>query len=143
MQETALATARQCEPDDPAGIGRWLYRVAVRQSLLYRRRVGRYARRIERFANISPTCGGDEQTLAIPERLVIASEQRRLVNAALETLHRGDCEILLLKYIENWSCRQIADHLGISESAVKSRLLRARNALRRELLRINEDWVVP
>jgi len=40
---------------------------------------------------------------------------------------------LLLKYTENWSYRQLADHLGLSASAVEARLHRARQKLRRQL----------
>ena len=42
MQEVALAAMTQRSPlADPSKIGAWLHRLAVRQSLLYRRRVGR------------------------------------------------------------------------------------------------------
>jgi len=42
MQEVALAAVRQKAPiEDRAKIGSWLYRVAVMQSLLYRRSRGR------------------------------------------------------------------------------------------------------
>ena len=50
---------------------------------------------------------------------------------------RGDAEILLLKYSEDWSYRQMAEHLGMSESAVEARLHRARQKLRSELRRID------
>ena len=39
----------------------------------------------------------------------------------------------MLKYTENWSYRQLVEHLGISNSAVESRLHRARQRLRDEL----------
>ena len=48
-------------------------------------------------------------------------------------LPRRDAEILLLKYTESWSYRRLAQHLGITESAVEARLHRARNRLRKEL----------
>jgi RNA polymerase sigma-70 factor (ECF subfamily) len=35
-----------------------------------------------------------------------------------------------LKYTENWSYRQMAERLGISQSAVEARLFRARERLR-------------
>ena len=44
-----------------------------------------------------------------------------------------DAEILMLKYTEDWSYRALADHLGISHSAVEARLHRARQRLRDEL----------
>ena len=36
----------------------------------------------------------------------------------------------MLKYTEDWSYRALAEHLGISESAVETRLHRARGRLR-------------
>ena len=48
-------------------------------------------------------------------------------------LARRDKEILLLKYTEAWSYRQLADYLGISTSAIEARLHRARQRLRDEL----------
>jgi RNA polymerase sigma-70 factor (ECF subfamily) len=47
----------------------------------------------------------------------------------------------VLKYTEHWSYRQLAEHLGATESAVEARLHRARARLREELgrLRLNED----
>ena len=55
-------------------------------------------------------------------------ESARILAQELE-----DGEILLLKYTEDWSYRQLAAHLGISESAVEARLHRARQRLRSEL----------
>ena len=49
-----------------------------------------------------------------------------LVRRSLACLPRRDAEILLLKYTENWSYRQLAEHLGLSTSAVEARLHRAR-----------------
>jgi RNA polymerase sigma-70 factor (ECF subfamily) len=41
---------------------------------------------------------------------------------------------LLLKYTEGWSYEQLAQHLGVSIKTIEYRLLRARNALRTELM---------
>ena len=42
----------------------------------------------------------------------------------------------MLKYGEQWSYRLIAERLGISEKAVDSRLMRARDRMRHELLEL-------
>jgi RNA polymerase sigma-70 factor (ECF subfamily) len=44
-----------------------------------------------------------------------------------------DAEILLLKYTEDWTYRQLAEHLGQSASAVEARLHRARKKMRCQL----------
>ena len=42
MQEVALAAVRQSAPlKDPTKVAPWLYRLAIRQTLLYRRKAGR------------------------------------------------------------------------------------------------------
>jgi DNA-directed RNA polymerase specialized sigma24 family protein len=40
----------------------------------------------------------------------------------------------LLKYTEDWSYKQIADHLGMTEAAVEAKLHRARKRMRSELM---------
>jgi RNA polymerase sigma-70 factor (ECF subfamily) len=56
-----------------------------------------------------------------------------MVRSAIRSIPRREAEMLLLKYTEHWSYEQLAQHLGVSESAVESRLHRARARLRREL----------
>src|SRR6185437_3740513 len=51
MQEVALAAVAQRAPlAQPARAAAWLYRLAVRQALLYRRRAGRQRRLVVRYA---------------------------------------------------------------------------------------------
>ena len=65
--------------------------------------------------------------------MLLLAERRTLVRDAVEGLPRRDREILLLKYTEDWSYRELAGHLGVSESAVEARLHRARQRLRRAI----------
>lgn len=133
MQEVSLAAVQQRWPlRDREKVGPWLYRVAVTQSLLYRRKMGRRRKLTDRYANrYRPT----EQDGRQPDPLgwLLAEERRNQVREGLRRLARRDAEILLLKYTEDWSYRELAKHLGISESAVEARLHRARQRLRAEL----------
>jgi len=134
MQEVALAAVRQQAPlVDPTKTAPWLYRLAVRQVLLYRRAVGRRRKLTERVAEGGTSNWRD--AAGDPLDWLIAKEERDLVWAALRRLKPRDAEMLLLKYGEDWSYRQIAEHLGVSRGAVESRLHRARAKLRRELER--------
>ena len=76
-----------------------------------------------------------ESNFREPEPLdwLLADERRDAVRSALERLRDQDRELLLLKYTEEWKYQQIAEHLGITETAVEARLHRARKRLRREL----------
>lgn len=133
LQEVSLAAVRQRSPlADPTKVAPWLYRLAVTQSLLYRRRQGRRRKLTDRYAQrFCPTEADHRQ----PDPLgwLLADERRKLVRDALDRLPQRDAEILLLKYTEDWSYREIADRLGASESAVETRLHRARQRLRKEL----------
>jgi RNA polymerase sigma factor (sigma-70 family) len=65
---------------------------------------------------------------------MIASEQARALSEALSNLPEETREVLTLFYREEQSVAQVASLLDLSETAVKKRLSRAREALRAGLL---------
>ena len=133
MQEVALAAVRQRAPiNDPAKVAPWLYRLAVMHSLMFRRKMGRGRKLTNRYAERFQPTERDTRTVE-PLDWLVADERRGMVRQALDKLPKRDAEILLLKYTEDWSYQQIADQLGISESAVEARLHRARKRMRSEL----------
>jgi len=85
----------------------------------------------------------DESEVALAERLVnsgsspsarvLRAELRERVQAALESLEPRDREVLVLRYLEQLTSKEIAAVLGISEAAVKARHRRALERLRRRL----------
>src|SRR5260221_5863087 len=85
MQEVALAAVAQKAPlNDPARVGAWLYRIAVRQVLLYRRRRGRQRRLIGNYAGLH------RNVAAAPDPLdwLLRDERSRLLREALGRLPR-------------------------------------------------------
>lgn len=133
MQEVALAAVRQQAPLAEAGsAGPWLYRLAVLQSLLYRRRQGRGRKLADRYAQRLRERQHAERA-SEPLDWLLADELRGAVRTALAQLPPRDAEILLLKYTEGWSYQQLAGRLGISAAAVEARLHRARQRLRQQL----------
>lgn len=132
LQEVSLAVVRQTAPlNDPAKIAPWLYRLAVTQSLLYRRKQGRRRKLTDNYIQRArPTV---EDASPDPLDWLLADERRKMVRVALGRLPNRDAEILLLKYTEDWSYRELADHIGITQSALQARLHRARQRLREEL----------
>jgi RNA polymerase sigma factor (sigma-70 family) len=133
------ATQSLAELKQPGRIGPWLYRIAVVQALQYRRRVGRRRRLIERYAEggLAPSEAVDCDPLA----WLMAEETQQLVRRAIAMLASQDAEVLLLKYTEDWSYRELAERLGISESAVEARLHRARGRMRAALAKLAPDLV--
>ena len=71
-----------------------------------------------------------------PEEAVIAAEDRQLLIRALNELPAVQRQILTMRAIDDLSYTQIAEILQIEEGTVKSRLSRARTALRNKLLQI-------
>jgi RNA polymerase sigma factor (sigma-70 family) len=133
MQEVSLAAVGQRAPlNDREKVAPWLYRLAVRQALLYRRKQGRRRKLVGRYAERFRPSEADNRQ-ADPLTWLLAEERRRQVRSAMSQLPRRDAEILLLKYNENWSYDTLAKHLGITESAVEARLHRARQRLREQL----------
>lgn len=133
LQEVAVAVMRHSSPPTEAvRLAPWLYRIAVRQSLLHRRKLGRQ-RRLQKAVARQWADFERSASDADPLHWLIADERRQMIRLALAQLARRDAEILLLKYTENWSYHQLAEHLGVTSSAIESRLGRARERLRSQL----------
>jgi RNA polymerase sigma-70 factor (ECF subfamily) len=88
---------------------------------------------VERYAErVRPT--EDEAREYDPLEWLLGDERRKLIRTALSKLAPRDAEILLLKYVEDWNYVQIAERLGVSHSAVETRLHRARARMREALM---------
>ena len=115
FQEVSLAAIRQKSPlKDPAKVAPWLYRTAVTQSLLYRRK-GRAAQvGADHYAQATQP---DEADVRTPDPLdwLLADEPPQARSQGFGPATQRDAEILWLKYTEDWSYQQIAEHLGISQ----------------------------
>lgn len=132
LQEVAAAACRGADQlNDRDRVGPWLYRIAVVQALQYRRRAGRRRRLVERYAGSG--VARDEAVDHDPLAWLLAEETQQLVRQAIARLPQRDAELLLLKYTEDWSYRDLAEHLGMSVSAVEARLHRARGRMRSAL----------
>src|SRR5690349_19805955 len=65
-----------------------------------------------------------------PSRRAVRAEVQGRVRAVLEQLGERDREVLVLRYLEQLSTREVAEVLGITEGAVKVRHFRALERLR-------------
>lgn len=115
----------------------WIFRIVVNQCRNRQRWWRR--RRKDRSCAIEDLTPAQEARLPVtsqaesPYESARRAEQSRQVQAALERLSFDHRAILLLREVEGLSCEQVADTLRVPEGTVKSRLARARDALRREL----------
>ncbi len=134
MQEVAIAAATQsakCEPVER--VAPWLYRVALRQMLLFRRKAGRRKRLIENAAKLAPESESHSRTRE-PLDWLISLERQKEVQLAMSCMSERDRQLLMLKYVDGLSYGEIAQRIGVTASSVQSRLHRARALLREKLL---------
>jgi len=137
MQDVAVtALQKGGQLRDPAKAAGWLYRLVVVAALQYCRRMGRRRKLLDRYADRTPGADGVVRQRD-PLGWLLADEQQALVRQAIGTLPRRDAELVLLKYTEDWSYQQIAEHLGLTVSAVEARLHRARQKMRQALCKLD------
>jgi RNA polymerase sigma-70 factor (ECF subfamily) len=139
MQDVALAAVAQRSPlHNPARVAVWLYRLAVRHVLIYRRKSGRQRALVDRYA----TRRGASTIDATPSPLgwLVRDERQRLVQDALHRLSPRDAELLILKHAEGFSARELADRLGVAVGTIEARLHRARHRLRAELAAMASEF---
>ena len=133
-QEVSLAAVASQPPSDLASVAGWLYRLAIHKTLMYRRSAGRRHKFAGRYADrVRARADAGTETATDPLGWLLLDERAALIRRAVGQLPPRDAEILLLKYTENWSTRDLAAHLGKTEGAIESRLHRARQKLRRAL----------
>ncbi len=113
----------------------WIYRIVVNQSRNRQRWWRR--RRKDRSCAIDALTPADEARLAEqasggedPEERLARRERARAVQSALLKLSFEHRAVLLLREVEGLSCEEIAGALSLPAGTVKSRLSRAREALR-------------
>ncbi len=133
LQETLLAAARGFPSyRGEAAVGTWLYTIARSFCIKLRRR------RI-RAASLSPGTSADDEAreipdpAAAPDEAAIRHELGGAVQRAIAELGRPYREVLELRDVEGLTAPEVAAALGIGVDAVKSRLHRARVAVREKL----------
>lgn len=134
MQEVAIAAATQSAKREPVErVAPWLYRVALRQMMLFRRKAGRRRRLIENASKLLPARDSSSQTRE-PLDWLISLERQKEVQSAMSCMSERDRQLLMLKYVDGLSYSEIAQRIGVTASSVQSRLHRARALLREKLL---------
>ena len=114
--------------DRRAKFSTWLTRIAVHEAIARARRRGRYMTMEEESARPAAASSTPD-----PERQAFARELGRLVESAIDRLPDGAREVFVLRQVEELSTEEAACVLDVSEAVVKTRLSRARAALRRDL----------
>jgi RNA polymerase sigma-70 factor (ECF subfamily) len=128
----------------------WLYRIAVNESLMVMRRgksevnVDDTESSDETIEDLSPSQFVDWG--ALPEDELLSAEGKQALDHAIQKLPENLRMVFLLRDIQELSIKDTAEALGLTESNVKVRLLRARLSLREQLSiyygeRINQEKI--
>jgi RNA polymerase sigma-70 factor, ECF subfamily len=136
VQDALLAAYRSIASfKGDSRIWTWLYRVLVNACLTIRR--SQHRRRTVSFAGVPPDIRDAAwspiaglHTTESAHRHAERTELRAQVRGCIERLPKRYREVLLLRDIEELDTEQTAQRLGTSRGTVKTRLHRARQALR-------------
>ncbi len=137
LQETFIKVFRHIGSfDGRSSLSTWMYRIATNEALmLLRRRKGHFVS----VEAPDPAEGELQEPLqivdwcCIPEKELMTGEALEYLDRAIENLPPGLRVVFVLRDIQGLSTREAADILDLSETAVKTRLSRARLRLREDL----------
>lgn len=119
-----------------SNLSTWLYRIAANEALmLIRKRKPELnledAEAGENDEDLKPTQFVDWS--ALPEDELLSGEGKKILDSAIQTLPESLRIVFLLRDVEGLSIKETADALNLTETNVKTRLLRARLFLRERL----------
>jgi RNA polymerase sigma-70 factor (ECF subfamily) len=134
VQETLFAAARSFAQFDAArgSAWNWLWGIGHRQVALYYRKRSRLPVNDVDAEGLSAWLEASEETA---HAQVVRREWGELVRQALSTLSAEYDALLTARYLEERTVEELSHEAGQTESALRSKLARARAALREELLR--------
>jgi len=132
LQDTLLAMARNVRDFRGASsISTWLYTIA-RSFCIKKRRRSKFAP--EREQSLDTDAAPDAERLADPalgaEETLAGKQVREALERGIRALEPTYREVLLLRDVEGLTAPEVSEVLGVSVSAVKSRLHRARLSVR-------------
>lgn len=122
-----------------SNVATWLYRIATNEALMIIRKrkpevsLEQETREDEAksFEDIKPAVFTDWS--GIPENELLSSEGKNILDMTIQTLPESLRIVFVLRDIEGLSIKETAEALDLTETNVKTRLLRARMFLRERL----------
>lgn len=137
LQNTFMKAFQSIEKfEGRSSISTWLYRIAVNEALML-------LRRSKPTITVAMDYEDDDDPLqhptqftdwcCLPEEDLLSSESKKYLDVAIRRLPEKLRVVFILRDIEGLSIRETSEALDLSETAVKTRLLRARLNLREQL----------
>lgn len=118
---TRLDTCR-----DPSRFGAWMYRIVVNRCRDHLKRQRRPAVQLEEHTAAAPEGDG-------PALRIARAELRELLDRAIAALPEAQREAFLLRHVDGYSYEEMSEMLDVTVSALKMRVMRARNVLQERL----------
>jgi len=136
LQETYLKALKALPNfEKRSSINTWLFRIAANEALmlLRKRKTGANSIDIDRVDEEDEAPIEILDWCCLPEQEMVSAETRAQLNKAAVHLSPALRIVFQLRDVDGFSVQETAEILGISEDAVKTRLVRARLKLREEL----------
>ncbi len=137
LQETFLKAYRAIKNfDGRSSLSTWLYRIAANESLMILRRRKRPIYSIDETVDDSDELPEPQQIVdwcCLPEAELLSGEARAYLDEAVEILPPSLRVVFILRDLQGLSTIETGEILNLSETAVKTRLSRARLRLREHL----------
>jgi RNA polymerase sigma-70 factor, ECF subfamily len=136
QQSFQKAFVHLCTFEGKSSFATWLTRIAMNEGLMLLRK-----RRGLREVSIEDSGGSEDSdpepeipdTAASPESRYLQREQRQILFAAILQLNPGTRKAIALRELSEFSTEETARALGLSVTAVKTRMFHARRKLREAL----------
>lgn len=137
LQETFIKAFRGLKSfDGRSKISTWLFRIATNEALMILRHKQPIFLSIDEPIDTEEGEQEPKQIIdwcCLPENEFLSDETRERLNTAVQTLPETLRVVFLLRDISDLSTHEVAEVLGLTDTAVKTRLSRARLRLREEL----------
>jgi RNA polymerase sigma-70 factor (ECF subfamily) len=137
LQETFIKAYKHVKDfDGRSSLSTWLYRIATNEALMFLRR------RTLQIFSLDETIQGDDYEIeplqitdwcCLPEQELMSDEAQQYLDLAISKLPVGLRLVFVLRDIQGLSTRQTGEVLDLTDTAVKTRLSRARMQLRNDL----------
>lgn len=136
LQETYLKAFKALPNfEKRSSISTWLFRIAANEALmlLRKKKTGIDLVDIDRDEDTDEAPYEIVDWCCLPEQEMVSSETRVTLNKAVDRLSPALRLVFQLRDVDGFSVQETSEILGISEDAVKTRLVRARLKLREDL----------
>jgi RNA polymerase sigma-70 factor, ECF subfamily len=138
VQEVFIVVQRRLPDfDGRAHVRSWLFGILVLVVRRYHRGFRRKDARCVPLERETARAAIDVTDVPTPSALLEEAERVRLLEWLLDQLDEGKRTLIVLSELEEWTLREIAEHLGSNTNTVYSRL----RAAKREMERLYARWL--